>query len=311
MYKYTYVKKANIMITVPLSAKRIAIIEAYKTLINTLETLGGHLRLDAKNGFPAWIQYEDNNQRTASDAIISIYQTLTLVKGISPRESFTRFGLMAASSEALLCVKEVNQCKANLKEALKDLKQHNRTELIASTFDEIKRSPIIREALRAAGLSQLHIKQSTRKIIVLSEMPLKMGFTISKGSHIVERLSRKQAIAFASKRNNEGTVEKLQQLPENSFVARYRQRACHIRANIIYADRLCLQDRPDQVSAYLPILYPYDIDQSLTSGQVIHNGELTLKKLGQEDIARLPRDGKIDKIHPLSESLKLYPYLFI
>ncbi len=29
------------MISVPLSAKRIAIIEAYKTLANTLETLGG------------------------------------------------------------------------------------------------------------------------------------------------------------------------------------------------------------------------------------------------------------------------------
>ena len=34
----------------------------------------------------------------------------------------------------------------------------------------------------------------------------------------------------------------------------------------------------------------------------------TLMKLTQEDIARLPRDGKIDKAHPLSESLKLSNY---
>ena len=299
----------KIMLTTPLSAKRITIIEAYKNLVNVLETLGGHLRLDAKNGLPAWIQQDEDDQRSSSDAIIAIYQTLTLVKGLSPKESFTRFGLMAASSDTLLCVNDVNQCKANLKEAIKDLKQHDRAELVASAFDEIRRSPIIREALRAAGLSQLHIKQSTRKIIVLPEMPLKVGFTVSKGSHIAERLSREQAIAFANKRNNDEAVETLLQLPENSFVARYRQLACHVRANIKYADRTSRQDRPDQVSAYMPILYPYDAQRALTSGQVIHNGKQTLIKLTQEDIVRLPRDGKIDKAHPISESLKLYNYL--
>ena len=274
-----------------------------------METLGGHLRLDAKNGLPAWIQHEEDVARDASDAIISIYQTLTLVKGINPKESFTRFGLMAASGDTLLCVKEVNQCKLNLKEAIKDLKQHDRAKLVASAFDEIQRSPIIREALRAAGLSQLHIKQSTRKIIVLPEMPLKVGFTISKGSHIVERLSREQAIAFANKRNNDEAVEKLQALPEDSFVARYRQLACHIRANITYADRIRQPDRPDQVSAYMPILYPYDAARITTTGSVIHNGELTLLKLAKDDVERLPRDGKIDKTQPISAALKLYNYL--
>ena len=297
------------MFTIPLSAKRITIIEAYKALAGALETLGGHLRLDAKNGLPAWIQKDEDNQRSASDAIITIYQTLTLVKGLSPKETFTRFGLMAASNDTLLCVREVNQCKINLKEAIKDLKQHDRTDLVASAFDEIKRSPIIREALRAAGLSQLHIKQSTRKIIVLPETPLKVGFTVSKGSHIAERLSREQAIAFANKRNNDGAVETLLQLPENSFVARYRQLACHVRANIIYADRAKQHDRPDQVSAYMPLLYPYDAQHILTSGEVIHNGERTIMKLTQDDdVARLPRDGKIDKSRPISESLRLYNY---
>lgn len=297
------------MPTILLSAKRIAIIEAYKALAGALETLGGHLRLDAKNGLPAWSQQDEDDQCIASDAIIAIYQTLTLVKGLSPKETFTRFGLMAASSDTLLCVSEVNQCKINLKEAIKDLKQHDRTKLVASAFDEIRRSPIIREALRAAGLSQLHIKQSTRKIIVLPEMPLKVGFTVSKGSHIAERLSREQAIAFANKRNNDGVVEALSQLPENSFVARYRQLACHVRANIIYVDRAKQHDRPDQVSAYMPILYPYDAHRVLTSGPVIHNGEQALMKLAQEDASRLPRDGKIDKTQPISAALKLYRYL--
>ncbi len=292
-----------------LSAKRIAIIDAYKALVTVLETLGSHIRLDAKNGLPAWIQYHEEKSLCASDAIISIYQALTLVKGINPKESFTRFGLMAASRDTLLCVTQVNHCKFALKTAIKDLKQNDRNELVASAFTEIKRSPIIREALGAAGLSQLHIKQSTRKIIVLAEMPLKVGFTVSKGSHIVERLSRKQALAFAAKRNNDTAIEKLQQLPINSFVARYRQRACHTRANISYVDRQRRQNRPDQVSAYLPILYPYNIEQSSRIGSVIHNGEQTLLKMQQDEIIRLPRDGKIDKTHPLSESLKLYYYL--
>ncbi len=297
------------MFSVPLSAKRIAIIEAYKALVSVLETLGGHLRLDAKDALPAWIQQDQANQVEASDAIISIFQALTIVKGGNPKESFTRFGLMAASNNTLLCVNEVNQCKANLKAAIKDLKQHDRTDLVASAFAEIKRAPIIREALRTAGLSQLHIKQSVRKIIVLPEMPLKVGFTISKASHMVYRYSREKAIAFAAKRNNDEAIEKLLQLPENSFVAHYRQRACHIRANITYADRQHQQHRPDQVSGYMPILYPYDKQQALTTGQVIHNGELALMKLEQDDVVRLPRDGKIDKKQPVSAALKLYKYL--
>jgi len=298
------------MISIPLSAKRIAIIEAYKTLVSALETLGGHLRLDAKNGLPAWIQQEEDSSLKASDAIIATYQTITRVKGIDPKESFTRFGLMAASNDTLLCVNEVNQCKADLKEAIKDLKQHDRADLVASAFDEIRRAPIIREALRAAGLSQLHIKQSTRKIIVLPEMPLKLSFTVSKGSHMVYRYSREKAISYANRRNNEDAVDKLMKLPEDSFVAHYRQRASHVRANIIYTDRTKQPDRPDQVSAYMPILYPYDAQRVLTSGEVIHNGERTILKLTQDnDIARLPRDGKIDKAHPISESLKLYTYL--
>jgi len=65
----------------------------------------------------------------------------------------------------------------------------------------------------------------------------------------------------------------LLQLPENSFVARYRQLA-------------------------------------LTSGQTIHNGEQALMKLAQEDMGRLPREGKIDKTQPLSAALKLYNYLY-
>jgi hypothetical protein len=59
----------------------------------------------------------------------------------------------------------------------------------------------------------------------------------------------------------------------------------------------------------MPILYPYDTQRTLASAQVIHNGEQALMKLAQEDIARLPRDGKIDKTQPISESLKLYNYL--
>ncbi len=302
------------MLSAPLSAKRITIIQAYKALANSLEIFGEHLRLDAKNGYPAWSQHDKNNKDEdskfdSSNTIINTFQTITRVKDIDPKESYTCFGLMAASSDTLLCADKVNKCKANLKDAIKDLKQHDRTNLVASAFDEVCRAPIIREALRAAGLSQLHIKQSTRKIIVLSEMPLKIGFTISKSSHIVYRYSREKAISFANKRNNEKAVNQLMKLPEDSFVAHYRRRTSHVRANIIYADRIRKQNRPDQVSAYMPLLYPYDEQCALSSAPVMHNGKQALIKLLQEDVPRLPRNGKIDKTRPISESLKLYPYL--
>jgi hypothetical protein len=100
------------------------------------------------------------------------------------------------------------------------------------------------------------------------------------------------------------------QLPPDSFVAHYRKRSSHVRANIVYANRAKQHGRADQVSAYMPILYPYDAQRILLSGEVIHNGERTVLKLTQDDdVARLPRDGKIDKTNPISVSLKLYNYL--
>lgn len=290
------------------SEKRIDVIDAYKDLVLALETLGGHLRLDAKNGLPAWVQQDEGDDTLASDVIISIFQTLTLKKDYEPRESFTLFGLMAASPDTLNQVKIVNLCKKALKEAFIVLKEEERVIKIASAYSEIERSPLIREALRAAGLAQLHIKQSTRRIMTLSEMPLRVGFTVSRGSHIVSKLANADAVKLAEKYNNEKLADKIAGLPDE-HVAQLRRLASHVRANITYKDRQRTKGRPDQVPACMPILYPFDAEQALLTGQVLHNGEQALYNLKNSfDKMRLPRGGIIDKSQVISGSLKLYRY---
>ena len=290
------------------SEKRIDIIDGYKNLVIALETLGGHLRLDAKNGLPAWVQQDEDDNTLASDVIISIFQTLTLKKGYNPRESFTLFGLMAVSPDTLEQAKTVNQCKKDLKKAIIKLKEEERKITIASAYKEIERTPLIREALRAAGLAQLHIKQSTRRIMTLSEMPLRVGFTVSRGSHIVSKLTNADAVKLAEKYNNEKLAGNIASLPDK-HVAQLRRLASHVRANITYKDRQRIKDRPDQVPACMPILYPFDAEQALLTGPVLHNGEQALYKLKNDfDKTRLPRGGTIDKSQVISESLKLYRY---
>ncbi len=291
-----------------ISEKRIDVIDAYKDLVISLETLGGHLRLDAKNGLPAWVQKDEDDITPASDIIISIYQTLTMKKGYEPRESFTLFGLMAASPETLQQVETVNKKKRKLKDAFIVLKEAQRERKIAAAYDEIKGAPLIREALRAAGLARLHIKQSTRQIVTLKEMPARVGFTVSRGSHIVSKLKKADAVELAEKYNNEILAEKIKDLPDK-HIPQVRRLASHVRANITYRDRARIKHRPDQVAAYMPILYPYDAEQDLLKQQVIHNGEVALYKLNNDiDEMRLPRGGIIDKSQLISGPLKLYRY---
>ncbi|MFK5949027.1 MAG: hypothetical protein QM500_09715 [Methylococcales bacterium] len=293
-----------------ISEKRIDVINAYKMLLTELESLGGHLRLDAKNGMPAWVQHDKDDETSASDTIISIYQTLTIKKGYTPRESFTLFGLMAVSPETLQQVAVVNACKKALKEAFIALKKKDvRETTMEAAYKEIQRSPLIREALRAAGLAKLHIKQSTRRIATISEMPLRVGFTVSRGSHIVRKVSNANAVNLAEKYNNEKLAEQIESIGDPEF-AQVRQLASHVRANITYLDCKRIKERKDQLPACMPILYPYNAEQTLKSGPVIHNGDQVLLKLNNNiDFSRRARgDGTIDKNAVVSESLKLYRY---
>ena len=309
------------MTSTPLSAKRIAIIDGYKALLESLQTLAACLRLDAKEGFPAWVQPEDGDDEPAVDGIIATFQLLTLKEGYHPREAYTRFGLMGVSADTLAQVRVVNAHKETLKDAFKSLKQEQRHEIAEDAFTEIQRAPIIREALRKAGLARLHIKQTTRTIQVLEERPLRVGFTVSQKSHMVYRLTRQQAINLAVKAGNDHLANSIAQLPEDEAIAQVRKLPTHVRANITYRDRVRhkkieSQDsgaktryRPDQVSASMPLLYPYDPYQAAMEPPVIHNGIEACFKLQNETNTRLPRSaGIIDRSQPLSESLKLYRY---
>jgi len=292
--------------------RRMAIIEAYRDLVDALSLLGDRVLEDAASDLPVWTQTGDYDAALTHEArAVKILQLLTYGRAanvIDGRHAETRFGLIAASERTLTQVATVNAVKRHLKEALKDLKDLQRESIAKDALDAISRAPIVREALAAARLQRLHIKQSTRKVVVLAEQPLRMGFTIARGSHVVERLSRDRAIKLATDSKNEAAVTRLQALSADIFVARHRKQAPHVRCNLTYSDKSRREGRPNQVNAYLPIFYPYTAELE----PVKHNGtkvELLLS-LDDDTNFRFPRPAeRVDHAHPISESLGLYPYL--
>lgn len=300
--------------------RRMAIIDAYRHLVETLVLLGDALQEDAVATLPCWVQKNDfDSNRSHTDRAVRILQLLTYGNNdySDGRRAETRFGFVAASANTLQKVADVNAVKITLKNAIKDLKefsQNNKmpverelSEITGAALNDISRAPIIREALAAAKIPRLHIKQSTRKIVVLEEQPLRMGFTISHGSHVVRELSRDEAIRLAEKWHNDEAIEQLAPLSPSTAIAQYQSLAKHIRCNIVYADRTHRQGRPNQVNAYLPIFYPHDA----TRAPVKHNALRTESVIELEDAQdRLPRmSTKVDHRHPFSASLGLYPYL--
>lgn len=303
------------------AAHRFAIFEAYRSLVETLVLLGDALLEDAAAGIPCWVQAsEDDTKLSHEDRAVRILQLITYGKkdyGNDGRHAETRFGFVAASEHTLEKVALANKAKQTLKDAIKALKEFaEKNKLKADreieqatdeVLEQLQRAPIIRETLAAAKIARLHIKQSTRKIVVLDEQPLRLGFTVSRGSHVVRKLTRDKAIKVATTWHNKEAVDKLHALNEKTPVAQYQQLTKHVRCNIIYKDRARQEERPDQVSAYMPIFFPFDKN----SVAIKHNGVRTEMNVALEDEEdRLPRAStRVDHAKPISPSLGFYHYL--
>lgn len=151
--------------------RRMAIIDAYRRLVETLVLLGDALQEDAVASLPCWVQKSEfDSNRSHTDRAVRILQLLTYGKNdySDGRHAETRFGFIAASANTLQKVSDVNAVKTALKKAIKDLKEFSQNnkmpveralnEVAGAALNDISRTPIIREALAAANIPRLHIK---------------------------------------------------------------------------------------------------------------------------------------------------------
>lgn len=309
MYNYTMSEKQKTLSENELAGLRLQLHAAYTGLIRALTTLAKAIEEDV--GF-VWVARNDGDAPTFDPrrTIADCYGNLSCDKA-DPKNTDTRFGLIGASPVVLEAAVSVNAQKDILKSAIADIRRHERNDMLSDVYTEVTRTPLLRDAMRRFGISHINIKQSTRKIGLLSEQPKRVGFTLARRGHIVEKISYEKAIKMSAERGLVEVTNKIESLgPDTEFVRR-REQAPHVRANITYHDGLRIKGRSNQVPAPMPLMYP--INPALKNKDPVHNGNVTEILIGLKD-DEIPRDARsrsslewyVDIDRPISQTLKLY-----
>jgi len=231
--------------------------------------------------FPCWVATPDDEPRQGKDAIMWIYQQLFYQPYQDKRATLTRPGFLATTSETIVLAHDVNACKQRFQKAMQAVKRRDeRLSLSMELFDEVMRNPGQAETLRRAGLGTLHLKQAYRQIPILQWQPRRLGFSWSKGSRSVERLTKEQAMKAAMRASDStAALTILEELPDDAFVARVRSHSPHVRTNIVFSS----PHPKKQIPSSLPILYPSNSMTAPLYTKVPFNAD-------DVDVNRLPRE---------------------
>jgi len=300
-----------------LIAKRLHLLSTYKGLVGALKELSDEIEIDTGQ---VWVAGCEGDEATLThrQGVTDIYNRLSMGKHDDPKATIRRFGMIGGSARVIELAVNVNEHKDKLKTAIGEIKRSARADALEglnkSLLEEMARHPQVKETLRRFGISHLNIKQATRNICILKEQPKRIGFTYSTDSSIVYSLSYQEAIRLAEKKEYLDVIRRIKSMGENQKFAITRKQAPFVRANILYRDGLrSVKGRRDQVPAMMPILYPIQDETSVP----VHNGiktEYMMAIDNENDLKRAKRskinlDVYVDRDHPVSEVLKLYPLI--
>lgn len=251
---------------------RMAVLESFKSIHSELIQLQQCLQAD--HALPAWLlplpypSLKDDDLRCSS---YKLYSQNTYIEGQEGREILIGVGLIGASPDTLAQAEALNLAKKQFKLAIVTLKAQKlkltddwlREAFIG--FFENNRHEFTATALRAAGLSRLHLKQCYRQIPVLNKRPTKVSWSWAN-TRSIKKISKTDAIALLNKKGNDlgiqKQIEKVLALPQGECIAIVQELAPHLRTNIIYPGAGESVERI-MMKGSLPLLYPAQLGEDL------------------------------------------------
>jgi hypothetical protein len=293
--------------------------EAFEALHHALVNLIAALATQSP-AYPCWVaqdlDHEEEAARSHRDTILWSYQQLYYRyprqnEELDRREVIHRTGFLATSPATLPLAIEVNAQKTRFYAAMQTIKAQHRSQvaqIVQRAFAE--RHPSQAEALRKAGLGDLHLVQTYRHIPIITVPPRRIGFTWATQNKIVTPVTHAQAYEILEYANAGDTAfQTLEAIPQNHRIAMVRTQSQHVRANIVYPD-YCPDDRrlyPPIMPASLPILFPSEDMKTPLYTPVTH----AKPKAASDRLTR--KDNRVDFSNPLLRDEEgttgLYPYL--
>lgn len=246
---------------------RIELLDCFEQLLQTLDSFCIAIRQD---DLPVWVSHtaaELDDVLTMRLKTIQLYRALWYEGSEDGRETLTCPGIVGASPATLIAAQSCNVAKDRFKAATLALKKLGRVEAKAVMTDLHRRQQSVALAMRRMGAARLNLKQAYRRIPLLEECPLKIGFTWSRQGRVIQRTSLEEAQRLLEQRveTPQITMErrKLAELGSDEVLARVRSVCPHLRANLVFAASDHSGVRRRLMQAPLPILVPLPSGQSL------------------------------------------------
>lgn len=233
------------------------------TTIHQLESLLANLDLALRDeeGYPLWVWHENDRH----NARLQVRRIITAIDyGDGQDSASTRIcpALIGVSAATLEIARKVNEAKASLHQALKNMDGLKIEEQDRKTGDCILR-PLIKIALASLGHARLHRRQATRKLVILEHAPESVSFIWSRLPKIesisIEEAQHRLEARLEKVRGNSLSIEedlrRLNQIDSAERLAIVNPPHLHPRANIAWVMEEGTTQR-GQKRAVLPIFYP-------------------------------------------------------
>jgi len=280
-----------------LSVLRINLLESYERLIESLQQLSAAVRDD--QCLPVWLPLSDHELQTGMEMRIKVahlYSALWYEDGQDGRDTINCPGLVGVSSGTIQTIQSTNGAKDAFKNAVLALKSVTKTEANSVMAELNRRNEEVAKTMRRMGAARLNLKQAYRRIPLLEERPLKVGFTWSKQGRTIQRTTVAQVRGLLERRmitpQLQAEMERLGSIPSSEVLARVRTVCPHLRANVVFINdnnnlkrRLIQAPIPIAVSLrpgeQLPDFVPVDLEPA--GGRRLQRSDMRL-----EDEAFLP-----------------------
>jgi hypothetical protein len=231
------------------------------------------------------------------------YRALWYEDGQDGRETLTCPGIVGGSPDTMSAARNCNLAKDDFRTSVLTLKTLRKQDAVTLLAERFRRDDNVAATLNGMGAARLNLKQAYRHIPMLSERPLKLGFTWSKHGRVIKRTSIPEARRLLERRRNNPQAQlelnRLLALPPTEMLARMRSVCPHLRANIVFQQSSSGPDRR-LIQAPLPILVP------LRSGDALP--EFVPISLEPTGGARLQRSDVRIEDEPFLPSIHIHRY---
>ena len=239
--------------------------DAFDNLEVALANLGNHLIHERPEHHIPLTEAESASSGSAIRWAADLFSDLRYRDGQDGRETRSRHGLIIATPDTQALIHQANETKQVFARQVRAARDESESRWKEMSGTLARQTPLFRDSLNQSGLSRLHIRQCTRTLQLLPQMPVRCGFSWYSHGRSITRISVADAEAMLlelgeAKAHIQVQLSRLQQLKTNTPLARIQSLAPVVRANLVFDTHRKAMNCPlplflpaDSLSATLPV----------------------------------------------------------